>query len=235
MLGCLLELSPALDERLYVGMEISEDEQDEIDATATRFRLFMRWYSERFLVIMGHTWVNASYIFKRHLVDFACTMYRYIQEQMADSHKAGVPRHSLTDVSFEKRVSSHLTNNWPDLVDRFQKSKHEASPFLRHTGPDFKLVRNVKGMSARFKMLYIQEKSDYPGAPLAVTFLHLQDPPASSTASSPLPSLSSSPPSPAPMDLQPSTPPRKRTRGSESAASTPNKTPSTSRPPKKAR
>jgi hypothetical protein len=190
----------------------------------------MRWYSDRFLVIMGKNWVNASYIFKRHLVGFACTMYRYIQEQMADSHKAGVPRHSLSDVSFEKRVSSHFTNNWPDLVYRFQHSKHEASPFLHYTGPDFQLVRNDKNTYAQFKRLYVEEKNDYPGEPLAVQVQRLQDPPASSTTSSPLPSLS---PSPAPMDHEPTTPPRKRIRGS--AASTPNTTLSTSRPKKKAR
>jgi hypothetical protein len=78
--GCLVELSQALDERTFTHRTIPEDEQDEIDAASTRYRLFIRWYAARFVIVMNNEWINAHYIFKHRLVDFGATIVRYAHE-----------------------------------------------------------------------------------------------------------------------------------------------------------
>jgi hypothetical protein len=269
--GCLMELAPALDDRHYSRNHtpISEEELDEIDATAACFRLFLRWYGEQFLVVFENKkWVNAAYLFKRRLVDFACTVFWYIQEQQNDSPKLVASRNTLSDVSFAKRVISHFSLNWSDLVDRFQESRHTASPWLYYTGPQFKLVSKVNDRFSQFVALYGDESCDYQAWPLAVKFKRHLDPPASSSLedtpalddlkgrpassvpedcaassgkSSPLAPLTRSPSlTDEHMDTttdRPQTPPPAKTlkRDRGSSGSSPNKTPSSSRPAKRSR
>jgi hypothetical protein len=79
--GCLVELSQALDERTYTKGTIPEDDQDEIDAATTWYCLFIQWYAARFVIVTNNEWINPHYIFKRCLVDFAATMVCYAEEQ----------------------------------------------------------------------------------------------------------------------------------------------------------
>ena len=80
-LGNVIELSRALDQRHYTGYDIDDHEQDEIDAVMTRYRLFIRWYTQNFALLIQKDWISPSYLFKKRLVDFASTVLLYVREQ----------------------------------------------------------------------------------------------------------------------------------------------------------
>jgi hypothetical protein len=265
--GCLVELSQALDERTYTYGTIAEDEQDEIDAATTRYRLFMRWYAKRFVIIMNNEWINAHYIFKRRLVDFGATMVRYAREQLTDTHAApDLPRHQLTASKMSKLIELHLSSGWPDLVHAFLTAKTNASPRLYYTGPKIELKRLTRHLRLKLKALNYQETHDFSLAPLDTNQMQLaiatalsgsqssddddddgeeaedgdgededegedEEDDGGDGASSPLSDISPSDSSMRPPP-QPSTPPRRK-RGHPSPASTPSKTPSSSRPNKR--
>jgi hypothetical protein len=240
--GCLVELSQALDERNYIMEAIPDDEQDEIDAATTRYRLFIRWFSYRFLLVIGGEFVKAQYIFKRRLVDFAATLVRYVKEQQFDTHKASVPPHHLTPRRMAMYIRTHLLSGWSELIPAFETAMPSASPRLYYTGQAIKL-RQVDRQ--QLKALRIKEIHDFSGDPLSGNPLVLalstslsapQVPPSAEESaveeeqedtSSPLSSPTWS------TMLPPSTPTRKRIR--PSPASTPTHTPSSSRPKKRAR
>jgi hypothetical protein len=250
--GCLVELTQALDERTYTHRTIPEDERDEIDAATTRYRLFMRWYAERFCIVMNNEWINAHYIFKRRLVDFGATMVRYAREQLTDTHAApALPLHQLTASKMAKLIQLHLSSGWPDVVHAFLTAKTNARPHLYYTGPKIELKRLTRHLRLTLKALHYQENHDFSLAPLDVNQMQLALTTALSQssdddedggedehegdrgdgASSPLsdvtPSDSSMRPPP-----HPSTPPRRK-RGHPSPASTPSQTPSSVRPKKR--
>ena len=64
-LGNVIELSRALDQRHYTGYDIDDHEQDEIDAVMTRYRLFIRWYTQNFALLIQKDWISPSYLLKK--------------------------------------------------------------------------------------------------------------------------------------------------------------------------
>jgi hypothetical protein len=247
--GCLVELSQALDECTYTQGTILDDEQDEIDAATTRYRLFITWYAARFVIIMNNEWINAHYIFKRRLVDFGATMVRYVREQSTDTHACpDLPRHQLTAAKMAKLIQLHLSSGWSDLLYPFLIAKTDASPYLYYTGPKIELRRLTPLLRLQLRALNYKEQHDFSLAALNASQLQLAlrsgslsssdedgededelDDDASSPLSDVTPSDSSMRPPP-----RPSTPPPRK-RGHPSPASTPSKTPSSSRPKKRAK
>jgi hypothetical protein len=172
--GCLVELSQALDERTYTYRTIPDDEQDEIDAATTWYRLYMRWYAKRFVIFMDNEWINAHYIFKRRLVDFGATMVRYTQEQATDTHAApDLPRHQLTASRMAKLIELHLSSGWPDLLYAFLIAKSNAGPHLYYTGPKIELKRLTRRLQLKLRALNYQENHDFSLAPLEANQLQL--------------------------------------------------------------
>jgi hypothetical protein len=147
-----------------------------------------------------------------------------------------------------KLIQLHLSSGWPDLLYAFLIAKTNASPHFYYTGPKIELRRLTKPLRLQLRALNYQERHDFSLAPLDANELQLaittamsgslssedddgeddQDDAASSPLSDITPSDSCMQPPP-----QPSTPPRKR--GHPSPASTPSKTPSSSRPKKRAK
>jgi len=206
--GCLIELSPALDQRQNLGI-VSTEELDEIEAVSTRFRLFVRWFADKYCLLAGSEWINANYLFRRRLVDFAATISLYLQEHLEATRVAELPFNTINPVIFVKLVISHFSESWPELVLPFQQAMQNASRRLYYDGPEFTLLRLTDNTLKELRSLGFTESSDFSGLPLV--------------AKEPNPG----PPPP------PKTPPPKRDR--PSPMSTPNKSPSTSRPLKRSR
>jgi hypothetical protein len=80
--GCLIELYPALEHKPY---PISPEEQDETEAISTRFRLFVRWFGDKYCLLAGTEWMNSNYLFRRRLVDFAATVHLYLRQHMQET------------------------------------------------------------------------------------------------------------------------------------------------------
>jgi hypothetical protein len=263
--GCLVELSQALDERNYIMEPIPQAELEEIEAATTRYRRFITWFSSRFYLFIEGEHVQGHYIFKRRLVDFAASVVRYVAAQQFDTHKAEmIGPHNLSVKRITHHVKTHFLSGWPELIPPFVEALPSASSRLYYTGPDIKLLRRTPQLRKQLKALQIQVNLDFTGAPLAGNQLRQAVATAFSAphtvaeessdeedqaeshegqvedgcgaeeqgaASSPLSSASSSGMPPPPPPTTP--PPRKRSR--PSPASTPSKTPSSSRPMKRPR
>lgn len=204
--GCLLELSPALDDRHRADYLLTPQEKDEIEAVSTRFRLFIRWYSDKYCLLTGTEWINAQYLFRRRLVDFAATVHRYLHEHMEATRVAQLSFQGPNPVVFSKIIISHFSESWPELVLPFEEAIKNAGPNLYYDGPAFTLMEMTEERMIELTSLGYTESADFSRAPLRVQ-------------QGPLP--------------PPRTPPPKRNR--PSPESTPNKSPSTSRPAKRNR
>jgi hypothetical protein len=167
-LGCLIEFSRALDDRLYRKIEesIPQDEDDEIDAAQTRYRRFITWYQERFFIIIDGEWINPSYIFSRRLVDFASTIVLYVKEQVKDFHKAPMEKHTLTVLSITKHLLTHFRGGWPDLAEAFFEVKKHPSHRLYYEGPAIQIVARKPDWRQQFAALRLKERDEWSGAPL---------------------------------------------------------------------
>jgi hypothetical protein len=202
--GCLIELSPAVEYKPYPK---SPEEQDEIEAVATRFRMFVRWFGDSYCLLAGSMWINGNYIFRRRLVDFAATICLYTQEHQEERRAANLSYHGPSPGLFRKLVTSHFAESWPELVAPFQLAVENASRRLYYDGPEFLVVPLTKEALIELRSLGYTEELDF--------------------SLNPLTTVRADPSLPQP----PKTPPSKRDH--PSAASSPNKSPSSSRPTKR--
>lgn len=171
-LGSFIELSRPLDERLYTKESIPQDEQDEINAAQTRYRRFITWYQERFLIVISGELINPSYIFHRRLVDFAATIVMYVKQQQNDFHKGPVGRHTLTELAFTKHVLNHFGQGWAELSATFLEVKKNPSPRLYYDGPEIRILARKPDWRRQFAALHVVEKDEWSLAPLRVPALH---------------------------------------------------------------
>jgi len=179
-LGCLIEFSRPLDERLYTKESIPRDEQDEIDAAQTRYRRFITWYQQRFFIIIDGEWINPSYIFRRRLVDFASTLVLYVREQQDDFHTGAVGHHTLTETAMTKQLLNHFGQGWAELTETFLEVKKHPSPRLYYDGPTIRIEVKKHDWRRQFAALLLVEKDEWSLAPLQVSALKaLHDTPPS--------------------------------------------------------
>lgn len=75
--GNVIELASALDHRVYENLKLEDQDILEHEAAMTRYRLFTRWFSDRFCLWIGDNWINPLYLFQKRLVDFATTIFHY--------------------------------------------------------------------------------------------------------------------------------------------------------------
>jgi hypothetical protein len=171
MLGCFIELSRPLDERLYTKESIPQDEQDEINAAQTRYCRFITWYQERFFIDINGELINPSYIFHRRLVDFASTIVMYVREQENDFHKAPVGRHTLTELAITKHILNHFGEGWSELSATFLEAKKHPSPRLYYDGPEIRILARKPDWRRQFAALLVVQKDEWSLAPLRVPAL----------------------------------------------------------------
>lgn len=130
---------------------------EEMEAAMSRYRIFIRWYSSRYMLLVDRQWVNPTYIFKKRLAEFATTIRQYVNEQEKDALRLD-PDHKLSAVTIYRLIIRHLTMHWPTLVDYFLMIKDISSPFLYHTRPSFKLFVKTDTKVEEFKALGLTER-----------------------------------------------------------------------------
>jgi hypothetical protein len=162
-MGNMVELSRALDDGNYTGDPMDEEEEDEIDATITRYRMFMRWYARKFSVVIGKEWVNATYVFKKRLVDFAATVLRYVSEQESLALETAGD-HELTARAMGKHLTKHFLSSWRELVPYWRSQLGKGSIFLSDTFSDMKIVERTDQKRRQFAALGLTFKSEFSGA-----------------------------------------------------------------------
>jgi hypothetical protein len=160
--GCLLELSPALDDRHRYGYLLTPQEQDKIEAASTRFRLFVRWYGDRYCLLAGTEWINSTYLFWRRLVDFSATVYHYLLEHLRATNIAQLGFQGPNPVVFLKIIISHFSESWPELVSPFQEAMKDPSVKLYYDGPEFTLMWLTDEIMLELTSLGFTENSDFP-------------------------------------------------------------------------
>jgi hypothetical protein len=133
----------------------------------------MTWFQERFFVVIEEEWINPTYIFHRRLVDFAATVIRYVKEQENDFHLGPIPRHTLTEVNITKHFLNHFCEGYADLAETFLEMRQTASPRLYYDGPTIRIEAKPHDWKRRFLCLGITEKNEASFAPLTVHALKL--------------------------------------------------------------
>jgi hypothetical protein len=138
--GNVVELSSALNHRIYENQNVNELEMQEQEAATTRYRLFIRWFSDNFSVTIGEEWINPTYLFLKRLVDFSATIYSYELAEHAKIHRANRIR-DLNPNTLRKMLRFHFLRNWPQLTGYFDQAVLSPSPQLYYTGPQFEIAR----------------------------------------------------------------------------------------------
>ena len=159
-MGNMIELSRPLDYGNYTGDPVSAEEDDEIDATITRYRLFIRWYARRFSVVIGKEWVNATYVFKKRLVDFAASVLLYVTEQQPFSLRI-FPDHKLTPGAMRKLLTKHFSTHWREMLPYWQLQQTKASIFLSDPFPGVTIVERTEEKERQFAVLGLKFKSQF--------------------------------------------------------------------------
>jgi hypothetical protein len=162
-MGNMVELSRALDDGNYTGDPMDEEEEDEIDAAITRYRMFMRWYALKFSVVIGKEWVNAWYVFKKRLVDFAATVLLYVSEQEPLALKI-TGDHELTARAMRKHLTKHFSLSWRELMPYWRSQQGKASIFLSDSFSDMRIVERTDQRRRQFAALGMTFKSEFSGA-----------------------------------------------------------------------
>jgi hypothetical protein len=76
-LGNIIEFAVVLDYRTHEDVELDDSEYLEREAAMTHYRTLIAWFSNRYGLRIGDTWVNPSYLFKRELISFGATLGAY--------------------------------------------------------------------------------------------------------------------------------------------------------------
>ena len=179
--GNMIELSRALDDGNYTGEPMDADEEDEIDATITRYRMFMRWFARRFSVVFGKEWVNATYVFKKRLVDFAASVLLYVTEQQPHALRT-FPDHELTAGAMRKHLTKHFSTHWREMLPYWRLQQGKASIFLSGPFPTMQIVERTKEKERQFAALGLTFKSEFSEAKI---YLDLSSATMSSAGSRP--------------------------------------------------
>ena len=190
-MGNLIELSQALDERTYAGYKINDTELNEIDAAMTRYRLFMRWYARNYAVVIDKEWVNATYVFKKRLVDFAATVLLYVTEQEHLALKVDTDHH-LTPSTMKKHLTKHITSHWRDLVPYWQLQQGRASSFLSDKFTGMTIVERNAEKQKQIDALGLKLKSQASGDKIYLLSTEASTSSGSTAAKSSAPVASSS-------------------------------------------
>lgn len=159
--GNLIELTNALDLSSYTG-NTQTGSKDEKEAAQTRYRIFMRWFSHEHIVFVNKTWVTASYIFKRRLIDFAATVLHYKRVH----HDEGSGVAGFTAKALQRRLHQHFVKYWPELLPAFLAAIEKPSPFMYWTGPKISILPRTQVVVQQLGTVGMKEHSDLSDVPI---------------------------------------------------------------------
>ena len=176
-LGNIIEFMHALDLQSYQDIELDEKERLEIEATMARYRLFIRWFSKTFGLLMDSKWINPTYLFKRRLASFGASVCVYFAEQHSTTQRQSRLA-GISPLRVKKMFRQHIQKCWTDLLPIFDHLLNAPSAFLYHTGPRFHVVRKTNIDLLAANVVDKMEDTDYSRAPifLSPTVLPLSTP-----------------------------------------------------------
>jgi hypothetical protein len=155
--GNLIEFAVALDHRTYNPQLAEADDMDEIEAATSRFRLFIRWFTDNFCIFINNQWVCATYYFRKRLVDFAATLVKYKIE--ADAVLP--PHHRISQFTLSKfhfSLQQHIQNGWPSVHNYFEHAIQNADHRLYYSGPVITIKRRTPDLLLRLQLLNMTEQ-----------------------------------------------------------------------------
>jgi len=141
-LGNIIEFTYVLDLRSYEDIELEEEERLEIEAAMSRYRLFVRWFSKKFGLLMDGKWVNPTYLFKRRLASFGASVCAYFTDEHPNTQRQSRLA-GISPLRVKKMFRQHIQKCWTDLIPIFDHLLTEPSAFLYHTGPTIRIVRKT--------------------------------------------------------------------------------------------
>ena len=167
-LGNIIEFGTVLDHRTYdQEADVSDDVYLEREAAMTHYRTLIHWFADRYGLLMNDTWLDASYIFKRRLVDFAATLCNYFTKKHPTIQRES-KLDGITPAKVRRTISNHLQISWPDLLPAFYNLSKSPSPFLYYTGPAFRIIRKTPFRLEQEKLLTRKQDLDYDAFPIYV-------------------------------------------------------------------
>lgn len=174
-LGNIIEFGTVLDHRTYDQQAIvSDDVYLEREAAMSHYRTLIHWFADRYGVLMNNTWLDASYIFKHCLINFAATLCDYFTKQHPTIQRES-RLDGITPAKVRRTVCNHLQVSWPDLVPAFYNLSKSPSPFLYYTGPAFRIIRKTPFRLEQENLLHRMQELDYEASPIYVALETSQD------------------------------------------------------------
>jgi hypothetical protein len=162
-LGNIIEFTPALDLRSYTDVPLGENEQLEIEAAMARYRLFIKWFSKKFGLLMDGHWINPTYLFKRRLASFGASVCVYFAEEHSNTQRESYFA-GMSAIRVKKKFRQHIQKCWTDLTPIFDTMIAGPSAFLYHTGPPLRVIRKTGLDLLAANVLGKKEDRDYARA-----------------------------------------------------------------------
>jgi hypothetical protein len=165
-IGNIIEFAVVLDYRTYEeGMELDDSEHLEREAAMTHYRTLITWFSDRYGLRIGDSWVNPSYFFKRELISFGATLGSYF----ARAHST-VQRHDklkgISPLKVTKTIQHHIQTSWSNLVPAFDKLVANPPSVLSYDGPAFRIFRKTHFRLEEEGLSNATESYDYDPEPI---------------------------------------------------------------------
>jgi hypothetical protein len=167
-LGNIIEFGTALDHRTYEQeADVSDNVYLEREGAITHYRTLIHWFADRYGLLMNETWLDATYIFKHRLIDFAATLCDYFTKQHPTIQRES-RLDGITPVKVRRTIFNHLQVSWPDLLPAFHRLTKLPSPFLYYTGPAFRIIRKTPFRLESENLSNRMQELDYEPFPIYV-------------------------------------------------------------------
>ena len=167
-LGNIIEFGTVLDHRTYdLEADVSDDVYLEREGAMTHYRTLIHWFADRYGLLMNNTWLDATYIFKRRLIDFAATLCHYFSKQHSTVQRES-RLDGITPSKVRRTISNHLQISWPAILPAFYRLSKSPSPFLYYTSPAFRIIRKTPFRLEQENLSNRMQELDYEAFPIYV-------------------------------------------------------------------
>ena len=136
------------------------EDQEEQEPAMSKYRFFMRWFSNNFVTIIDGCWVTPTYIFQKALVDFAAVVYKYKDVEHDPTNEDDTDRH-FTPKAVYNHLRQHFLHNWPTLQSYFESAINNAGIWLSWQGSDITILPRTPEVMQDLATRGLHEKA-YP-------------------------------------------------------------------------
>ena len=137
------------------------EDQEEQEPAMTKYRFFMRWFSDNFITILDECWVTPTFVFQKALIDFAAVVLYYNTIQDGDELQDEADRNFMSKAVYN-HLRQHFLHNWPTLQFYFERAIKKPGTWLSWQGSGIKILARKADVIEDLVARGMEEKSYLP-------------------------------------------------------------------------